>query len=186
MKKFVFILAIASIAACSMDNSLKSKAAFYATQAYGTPGTLLEYSVDTVTIGDNLNYRIQSAFKAADFAESILSFEEASAKELKSFGGSPDMASLEKSRRRVEMANGKLAALDSLKEALAPEVLNQVAALTFILVYNNPGSIVYVQMDPEGNLIAVANNSDDCLINPGEDAPGYLEINERFKEDFSK
>ena len=65
--------------------------------------------------------------------------------------------------------------LDSLKASLGEDELSAVAAYNCIVVYNNPSNLTWVQLDEFGNLLNITKDIDHLLINPGKDAPGYLD-----------
>ena len=94
------------------------------------------------------------------------------------FGGKTYEESLAKDRAWV-------AALDSLKAASA-DVLGTPAAYNCIVTYNdpgiNPGCIVWVQLDPAGNLLNITKEPEKVLLNPGGDVPGYFEVWKKYHD----
>ena len=123
--------------ACGSE-SISQKAVRYARAQYSDFSKLIYVSVDTVTIGDNLDYRIEQAGRL----------------------GPED---------RVE-------ALDSLKASTDPAVLAKPTAYNCCVQYNYVGNFVWIQFDEFGNLLTISKDRRNWLLNPGEDAPGYLDI----------
>lgn len=150
---------MAAFAACSMQDYIRANAEHYVRKTYSDVDRILYYSVDTVTIGDNLDHRIK---QAQDLVESYRT------------------SSIQFLRDKVPVEEARLAALDSLKNALAPEILNHITAYDCCVAYNVPSNLVYVQLDEYGNLLNITKDIMKKFLNPGQDAPGYFELNDRF------
>ena len=187
MKKIVF-LALLAVVSCSIskEDFIKNRAIGYVKQVYKDYDKLIMYKVDTVTYGDNLDYRIEQADMSIKLAEGLLSVQESGARELARYGGDPDMERIEETRQDVKREKDRAAALDSVKKALSPDVLNTPTAFTCCIAYNYPNNLVWVQVDTYGNLYVVDKNIEKLLLNPGDDAPGYLEVNNRFRKKSDK
>jgi len=137
MKRLVIFLLL-GIAACTASPNMSQRAVNYVKGQYSDFDQLILCSVDTVTIGDNLNYRIEQAQR---------------------FG-----------------PEGRVFALDSLKASLDPAILSKPTAYNCSVQYNQVGNIVWVQLDENGQLLTISKDRHNWLLNPGEDAPGYLDI----------
>ena len=161
MKRFVLLLAIC-LTACSGKDFIQSRAEYFVRKTYNDVDRIFPVRVDTVTVGDNLDFRIS---QAADLVSS-----DARLYDTTNSGFYFDM--MMKNKARLE-------ALDSLKMALGSE-LDKIAAYNCIVAYNNPSNIVWVQLGPYGNLLNITKDLNKLLINPGNDAPGYFELNSRF------
>ena len=142
---------LAIFTACSNKDVIASRAEHFVRSTYNDVDRVLSVKVDTVTYGDNLDYRIEQAKQRIDvvYGEEILA----------------------KNRAWV-------AVLDSLKEA-SGDILGQPTAFNCIVVYNDPGAspghIVWVQLDKYGNLLNITKEPEKVLLNPGEDVPGYFD-----------
>lgn len=134
----IIIGCILIVTGCISAPDMSSRAVRYARAQYGDFSKLIHVSVDTVTIGDNLDYRIEQAGR---------------------FG-----------------KEGRIEALDSLKASLDPAVLAKPTAYNCCVQYNYVGNFVWVQLDGSGNLLTISKDRRNWLLNPGEDAPGYLDI----------
>ena len=156
--KRILILAALMMAACSGNGRISSRAEHFVRTTYNDVDRILSVRIDTVTLGDNLDYRIEQARHSMEF----------SAMMFRDYGGKVYEEDLMKHRTRV-------ASLDSLKAASA-DILGEATAYNCIVAYNNPSNLVWVQLDPAGNLINITKDLEKVLLNPGEDVPGYLQI----------
>lgn len=163
MKKFLFIILASILASCTGGDFIRSRAEHFVRSTYPDVDRILYYSVDTVTLGDNMDYRIKQAKErlksAQHFAESF-----------------PSMNYLDD----VERESAWVRALDSLKASTARDVLETPAAFQCCLAYNTPTNLVWVQLDPDGNLLNIAKDMMKLYLNPGDDVPGYFELWQRF------
>ena len=161
MKKialFAILFAFSAIfPACSGKDVIASRAEHFVRSTYNDVGRVLSVKVDTVTYGDNLDYRIKQARHNMEF----------SAMMKRSYGGKAQEESLAKEKAWV-------AALDSLK-GVSGGLLGEPTAFTCIVTYNNPSNLVWVQLDRYGNLLNITKEQKKILLNPGEDIPGYFE-----------
>lgn len=139
MKKIIPLLTVLLLlcVACASED-IAHKAVRYVKANYNDVSEIILCSVDTVTLGDNLEYRIDQA---------------------KRFG-----------------PEGRVEALDSLKASLDPAVLAKPTAYNCCVQYNYVGNFVWIQFDEFGNLLTISKDRRNWLLNPGEDAPGYLDI----------
>lgn len=158
-------MALVCAVACSGVSFIESQAVKYVRSQYSDFDRLIMCDVDTVTLGDNLDYRIEQARRNLEFASMMV----------RDHGG--DYAQKEQEK---EMA--WVAALDSLK-AVSGSVLNEPTAYNCCVAYNNPDNLVWVQLDKYGNLLAITKDkSKDFLLNPGEDVPGYLDVWRKYRK----
>ena len=180
---YAILLASAAImAACSAKDVIASRVEYFVRSTYNDVDKIIMVKIDTVTVGDNLDYRIEQGRQRLEFAEKMLEMEERNAAERARYGGTPNASRLDDAKSDVWREKGRVAALDSLRNALAPDILNEAAAFFCCVAYNNPTNLVWVQVDPSGNLLAIDKDRMKMLINPGKDAPGYFEINDRFRK----
>ena len=155
---FAILLALHAIfPACSGKDVIASRAEHFVRATYNDVDRVLSVKVDTVTYGDNLDYRVEQARHRMEFS-SMMS---------RDYGGKIYEESLAKDKAWV-------AALDSLKDVSA-DVLGEATAFTCVVVYNNPSNLVWVQLDKYGNLLNITKEQEKVLLNPGEDVPGYFE-----------
>ena len=161
MRRFLPFIVVALVFACNRGDFIKSQAKNYAVANYGKLGKSPQVTVTPVTIGDNLDYRIEQGRSNQEFAAMLL----------RDFGhGEEDLARI----------TARTAALDSLKGALGDDVLSEITAYDCVVAYET-GDTVWVQMTPTGILLRITRDAKKRFVNPGEDAPGYAEINDRFK-----
>ena len=160
--------AIFLLTACSGKDFITSQAEHFVRKTYNDVDRIISVVVDTVTLGENMDYRIHQARHGMEF----------SAMMFRDFGGKTYEESLAKDRAWV-------AALDSLK-AVSADVLGTPAAYNCIVTYNdpgiNPGCIVWVQLDPAGNLLNITKEPEKVLLNPGGDVPGYFEVWKKYHD----
>lgn len=160
--------AIFLLTACSGKDLITSRAEHFVRKTYNDVDRIISVVVDTVTLGENMDYRIHQARHGMEF----------SAMMFRDFGGKTYEESLAKDRAWV-------AALDSLK-AVSADVLRTPAAYNCIVTYNdpgvNPGCIVWVQLDPAGNLLNITKEPEKVLLNPGGDVPGYFEVWKKYHD----
>lgn len=156
--KRVLIIAVCLMTACSGKDIITSRAEHFVRTTYNDVDRILYMGIDTVTYGDNLEYRIETARRNMEFASMMF----------RDYGGESLKADLEKEQRWV-------AALDSLKEASA-DILGDPVAYNCMVTYNTPGNITWVQLDTHGNLLNITKDMEKVLLNPGADVPGYREL----------
>lgn len=134
----IIIGCILIVTGCISGSDVSSRAVRYVKAQYSDFDQLIQVSVDTVTMGDNLNYRIEQAGR-----------------------NGPE---------------GRVEALDSLRGSLDPAILAKPTAYNCCVQYNSVENFVWVQLDEFGNLLTISKDRRNWLLNPGEDAPGYLDI----------
>lgn len=168
-------LALATIVvACSESDLIESRAKHFVRRTYNDVDRIIMVDIKPVTIGDNLDYRIERAAINKGYAESSLKTAILSAEELKRYGYDYT-SSVEEARARLAEETAWCAALDSLKASLGEE-LNLVTAYNCAVAYNYPNNLVWVQIDKYGNLLKITKDARERLLNPGNDAPGYFEL----------
>ena len=167
---FAILLAFSAIllTACSGKDVITSRAEHFVRSTYNDVDRVLSVKIDTVTYGENLDYRIGQARHNLEFASMMV-------RDYKS----------DHAVKEQEEAKAWVAALDSLK-SVSGSALGETAAYNCIVVYNdpniNPGSIVWVQLDPYGNLLNITKEPEKVLLNPGGDVPGYFELWKQFHD----
>ena len=160
----VLLLALALvISACSMEDIVTTRAERYVRQNYNDVHRIISVTIDTVTIGDNLDVSIRQALDRLSYA---------SEKYVES--GS------ELYYDEVQKYHAYINALDSLKTVLG-DVSNEVAAYNCIVAYNYPHNLVWVQLDEYGNLRNITKDPGRLLVNPGRTVPGLYELSERYR-----
>lgn len=171
MRRTLFLLPAILILACSCGYNAEHMADLYVKANYSDYRETVYCRVDTVTYGDNLNYRIEQQTQRLqdDQRESqrvkanTFLTNDMKAHQLKTLSDS------------IEKREKVLAGLDSLRNN-AGELLNHATAYTVCIAYNQPTNLVWVQMDEEYNLLVIAKTMNKLLLNPGNDIPGYLEV----------
>lgn len=163
MKTFPIIILASILVSCTGGDYIRSRAEHFVRSTYPDVDRILHYSVDTVTLGDNMNYRIEQAKDRLKRAQGLA----------ESF---PRQSYLDD----VERESARLQALDSLLTSTSPDVLNTPAAYQCCIAYNTPTNLVWLQLDPYGNLLVISKDRMKMYFNPGDDLPGYFEVNNRF------
>lgn len=185
MKKILLLL-IVLLAGCSGGGLIRSRAEYFVRRTYPDVDRILYYKVDTVTLGDNMNYRIEQAEEHLRHAESFLREAERSAERNRRDGFkmlySSDTANVSERKADVAREAARLRALDSLLANTAQDILDAPAAYQCCIAYNTPGNLVWLQLDPYGNLLVISKDILKLYYNPGGDVPGYLEVNDRFRK----
>lgn len=155
MRKILFIALALLLAGCSGGDFIRSRAEHFVRRTYPDVDRILYYSVDTITLGDNMNYRIEQAQRFVKEA------------------GWMDKEDLDRETARLH-------ALDSLLAATTQDVIDTPTAYQCCIAYNVPSNLVWVQLDTYGNLLQISKDMMQLYLNPGEDLPGYFEVNKRF------
>lgn len=155
MRKILFIALALLLAGCSGGDFIRSRAEHFVRRTYPDVDRILYYSVDTITLGDNMNYRIEQAQRLVKEA------------------GWMDNEDLDRETARLH-------ALDSLLAATPQDVIDTPTAYQCCIAYNVPSNLVWVQLDTYGNLLQISKDMMQLYLNPGEDLPGYFEVNKRF------
>ena len=185
MRKFLFILMVFLLAGCSGGDFIRSRAEHFVRSTYPDVDRILYYSVDTITLGDNMNYRIEQAKERVKMAESALEHTKRTAEMNRRDGFkslyASDTARVRKYQEDVDRETALLQALDSLLANTAQEVIDTPAAYKCCIAYNDPANLVWLQLDPYGNLLVITKDIMKLYYNPGNDLPGYLDIYDRFK-----
>lgn len=164
MKRFLLLAAVC-LTACSGKDFIPSRAEHFVRRTYSDVDRIVYLRVDTVTFGDNLDYRIEQARRSMEFAAMMK----------RTYGGERYESDLAEEKAWVD-------ALDSLKAATAPEVLAGPVAFNCTVAYNHETNFVWVQLDPLGNLLGITKDRDEFLLNPGGDVPGYFELWKKFHD----
>ena len=182
MKRVVLFLTIACAASCSSGNFIEKQAVRYVQSQYSDFDNLIMCKVDTVTIGDNLDYRIEQAEGNVKTYRMFLDLAESNLREMKKYGGGQDTSRVHNDRLKLEKEIARKEALDSLKAALQVDVLSKPTAYNCCVAYNHPSNLVWVQLDEFGRLLTISKDrTSEWLLNPGSDAPGYFEINDKYR-----
>lgn len=150
--------------ACSGGDFIASRAEHFVRNTYNDVDRIISVSVDTVTYGDNLEYRIEQAERSVEFAERM-------------FQSYPN----DRNEKDLMKEKAWVAALDSLKEA-SGSVLEKPTAYNCIVIYNHPNNITWVQLDEYGNLQNITKEVEKLLLNPGHDVPGYLDVWKKYRK----
>ena len=162
---FAILFAFSAIfPSCSGKDVMASRAEHFVRSTYNDVDRVLSVKVDTVTYGDNLDYRMEQARHNMEF----------SAMMNRDYSGKAQEESLARDKAWV-------AALDSLK-GVSGDILGDPAAYNCIVVYNNPSNLVWVQLDRYGNLLNITKDVEKVLLNPGEDVPGYFEVWKKYHD----
>lgn len=186
MRKFLFILMVFLLAGCSGGDFIRSRAEHFVRSTYPDVDRILYYSIDTITLGDNMNYRIEQANERVKMAESALEHAKWTAEMNRRDGFkslyASDTARVREYQEDVDRETARLQALDSLLANTSQEVIDKPAAYKCCVAYNDPANLVWLQLDPYGNLIMITKDILKLYFNPGNDLPGYFEVNDRFRK----
>lgn len=181
MKRILILLAL-TVCACSQPFNPAKKAARLVFRHYPDCEKILMVDVDTVTLGDNLEYRIKQQQEEVEYAENDVRMYRRWVKEFRSTKSVADDY-----RKRLHDADSilnrkklRLSALDSLKAATL-DIADMPTAYQVCVAYNYPSNLVWIQMDEDGTLLKISKSIMDLFFNPGGDMPGYFEIIEKYR-----
>ena len=138
-------------------------------------------NIDTVTFGDNLEYRISQADNDIQYKKGQVQLYKDYIKEFKRYGRSAKRVvdgyqiDLQKADSALTRAFAWRHALDSLKQATL-DITTTATAYTINVQYNYVGNMVWVQLAEDGTFLAMSKRQEDLLLNPGEDMPGYFDL----------
>ena len=162
---------IALITSCSLSKDPAKKAERLVRANYRDCEKIVYVSVDTITLGDNLQYRIEQQERYVKNAESdVKMYRRLGAGYGKYIHGADST---------LDMARKRLAALDSLKQSTL-DIANTPAAYQVCVAYNHPNNLVWIQLTTDCTLLKMSKRREELFLNPGSDMPGYYEIYERF------
>ena len=167
MKQTILLLIAIIAVSCGRGYNPAHMAELYVKAAYPDYRNTIYCKVDTVTYGDNLNYRIEVVQRRIDEDLSNLDY-------YKRWGGTFSKDRITSLTKSLESNEKRLAALDSLRQN--SDLLNHPTAYTVCIAYNQPTNFVWVQMDEYFELLKISKRLEDMYYNPGNDVPGYLEI----------
>jgi hypothetical protein len=180
MKRCLILLALIVGACTTSSFDPAKKAARLVWRHYSDCREIIMIDVDTITLGDNLQYRIEQQKKNIEYAKSNVNMYR---RRIREFWSSSVIASgYRKDLHRADSVLNKeklrLADLDSLKQATL-DIANTPAAYLVCVAYNSPMNLVWVQLDEYGTLLAISKRREDLYLNPGRDMPGYFEITQK-------
>lgn len=181
MKRIIILLAL-TVCACSQPFNPAKKAVRLVFGHYPDCEKILMVDVDTVTLGDNLEYRIKQQQREVEYAEADVDRYK---RYIKEFRNSRRIANeyrrdLHKADSILNRRKLRLSALDSLKAATL-DIAGTPTAYQVCVAYNYPANLVWIQMDKDGTLLKISKSIMDIFFNPGEDMPGYFEIIEKYR-----
>lgn len=178
MKKVFHLIIISSIIiGCSRSIDPAKKAVRLVRTNYPDCEKIISVDVDTITLGDKLDYRISRQIRQIEYAESQVQMYKGFVNE---FRGSKKLSDgykndLQRAEEKLERSKKFLAALDSLKQATL-DIANTPAAYEICVAYNYYSNKVWIQLDADGTFLTMSKSITDLLLNPGEDMPGYDEL----------
>ena len=161
------------------NDTIDSKAEYYARKTYSDVDRIIVVNVDTVTYGDNLNYRISQANHDIEFCKGLIKQEKSYIEEIQRYGATHDTSDLHKYNQKLVSEIAWRNALDSLRIS-SSAILLEPTAFNCIIAYNGSSNYIWVQLDKEGNLQNITKDVNKVLLNPGDDIPGYLEIYQKY------
>ena len=183
--RLLFAASLLLLFGCSHSVSIEDKAIGLVKNNYRDFEKVIFVKVDTITLGDNLSYRMQQNEHSIKFGEMQVKSHQDRIKEYEKYGASAksmiDGATedLRKAESLLNRERERLNALDSLRLATLDKAAIP-AAYQVCVAYNYPTNFVWIQLAPDGTLLKMSKNREDLFFNPGEDMPGYFEIWERF------
>ena len=176
MKRCLILLAVIACA-CSKPFDPAKKATDLVRRNYPDCEKIIMVKVDTVTLGENLQYRIERQKGFVKDAEADVARYSGYVKEFRS--SKSIAASYRQALHHADSVLNKrrqlLFALDSLKDATL-DMANTPAAYQVCVAYNYPNNLVWIQLDYDGTLLKMSKRMSDLLFSPGRDMPGYLEV----------
>ncbi len=186
MKKLMItFLSALLVFGCSHGDPIVDKAVRLVKSNYRDCEKIIFVKVDTVTLGDNLKYRMEQNERNIKDDESWVSIYQDRIQEYRRYGSSAKrlidgaIADLSKADSTLNMDRLRLAALDSLRLATL-DIAERPTAYRVCVSYNQPTNFVWVQLAADGTFLKMSKDMNDLYLNPGEDMPGYFEIYERF------
>lgn len=186
MKKAITSIgALLSIISCSTSHEkIREEKVMSAIQkSYSDFNNVITIMVDTVTFGDNLDFRIEQCQKDIQRITRDIEGYHRDLKDDKRYNykslAEIHQRYLEESEAKLEKENLRHQALDSLKSAIGDSG-EEIAAYTYCVAYNYPTNLVWVQIDALNNILVVTKDIKKLLLNPGGDVSGYYEVLERY------
>lgn len=180
MKRFLIITLLALVG-CAGKESIADKAVRLVRTNYPNCEKIIAVEVDTITLGDNLDYRIRQRQRGVEYSQSQVDYYKGTIKEFNRYGASARKIvdgykdDLRQAEADLEREKRFLAALDSLKQATL-DIAGTPTAYEICVTYNYYSNRVWVQLDADGTFLKMSESISDLLLNPGEDMPGYIEI----------
>ena len=172
---------------CTHSETLQEKAVRLVSTNYPDCEKIVHIGIDTVTFGDNLDFRINQANNDVKYRNGQVEMYENYIKEFKRYGSSAKSI-VDGYKKDLHRADSILAhalawrcALDSLKQATV-DIANTPTAYTINIQYNYIGNMVWVQLANDGTFLKMSKNHNELLLNPGEDMPGYFETYKKYHE----
>ena len=181
MKRALLFFFILALLGCAKKESIADKAVRLVRTNYPDCEKIVSVEIDTITLGDNLNYRINQQHRHLEYSQSQVDFYNETIKEFNRNGSfarkivdgyKDDLSQAEKD---LEHNKKMIAALDSLKQATL-DIADTPAAYEVCVAYNYYSNKVWIQLDADGTFLQMSKSVLDLLQNPGEDMPGYAEI----------
>lgn len=180
MKKGILLLAL-MVYACTSSFEPATRAEGYVWRNYPDCKKIIMVSVDTITLGDNLEYRINQQKRHIEYAKSQVRLYEGLAREFKQTRALATIYNneLHTADSALNIERRMLAGLDSLKRVTS-DIADTPAAYEVCVAYNSPGNLVWIQLNADGTLLKMSKTRTDMLLTPGADMPGYFDIYRRF------
>lgn len=186
MKNYLLLTLLALCAYGCSGSSIANKAERLVRANYPDCEKILMVDIDTITIGDNLRYRLKQQKQYLEFTEANIEMYQGAIKEFKQYGASGKSYAdeyrqkLQEEEKKLTMQKQMISALDSLKAARA-DISDVPAAYQICVAYNYPTNLVWIQLDAGGTLLKISKRREDMLLNPGLDMPGYFDIIEKYR-----
>lgn len=180
MKRCLILLALTVGACITSSFDPAKKAARLVWSHYSDCREILMIDVDTITLGDNLEYRIKQQQRDVEYTEADVNRYKGYIKEFRNNRriANEYRRDLHKADSILSRKKLRLSALDSLKAATL-DIANTPAAYLVCVAYNSPTNLVWVQLDEYGTLLVISKRREDLYLNPGRDMPGYFEITQK-------
>ena len=181
MKPFYFAIISLMIVSCGLKNeTIEEKAIRLVKEHYPDCERIVHVSTDTITLGNNLAYRMKQQEQSISFAKMYVDDYRYWADEYERNPYSQSYAKEYREKQRdaeekLQFEEGWLAALDSLRSATL-DIADTPAAYTVWVQYNYVGNFVWVQLSANGDLLVITKNNRNLLLNPGGDMPGYYDL----------
>jgi len=177
-----FLALLFLVSGCTLfGDPIAMKAVRLVRANYSDCEKILSVSIDTVTLGDNLDYRISQHSRNISHDEFQVKYYQDCINTFKRYGSS-SRSIVDSYRKDLEKADSVLrqdkeilASLDSLKQATI-ELADTPTAYQICVCYNYATNLVWVQLAEDGTFLRMSKRMEDLLLNPGSDMPGYYDI----------
>lgn len=180
MRRILLLLAPVLIIGCGRGD-ITSEAVRLVKKNYRDCNRIIMVDVDTITLGDNLDYRIKNTQRHIHECEMEVGQYRREIEFYKK-QGRYSKSIVEMYQKHLARADSTLSleveflrCLDSLKLATL-DIAGTPTAYQVCVAYNYPDNLVWIQLNEFATPLKISKIQSDMLLNPGKDMPGYLEL----------